>query len=80
MDVDKLNGGCDTAIEKLKESSFFVRKKTGLILTYREVDHTISSLKEFCDESLEYSKWVQCDKLAQAIIGLYFSDDRLEQV
>lgn len=69
MDVDKLSGGRGIAIEKQTESNSFVwKQKMNLILTYREVNHTVFSQNEYREKSPEYSEWVQFKELAEAIL------------
>lgn len=81
MGIDKLSSGRSITIEKLTESKFFYwKQKITVILPYREIDHTIFSRNKYRKENPQYFKWMQCDKPAQAIIGLSLSDDMLEHV
>lgn len=81
MKSDKMIGSGAHCIEKLSDYNYHILKqKIELVLAYREVDIAVFQENLFQRDSVEYTKWMQCDKMTWAIIGLSFSDDMLEHV
>lgn len=56
------------------------KKKIDLLLAYREVDHVVTLRNPHDQGPIDYYKWVKCDKMARAVIGLSISDNMLGYV
>lgn len=76
MDFGNVTSSGALRIEKLTDDSYHIwKQKFELVLACREVDIAIFEDSLFQRGSFEYTKWIQCGKMARVIIGLSLSND-----